>query len=164
MSKQAFEKWHVTGIQALHSACQQGGEAAKKAQEKSTEPTLKQLAEQVVETMGRHQQVLAGYLNQAGVALNDFHDEIMDGVGRGTQLMVEAASDPESTDIALLSGGIIGADYFVISFKKSASTAQALGFTEQIDQFKQMANEQQVLVDRYTEVAEATIFPRALAS
>lgn len=164
MSKQAVEKWHIAGFQAVHSACQQGSKAAQMMQQKSTDADLKQFASQVKETMDRHGNTLADYLKNAGAPIDRAHDEIMDGISRGTKLMLEAAVDPAATDIALLSGGTVAANYFVTAFKKSGTLAQLLGIEEQVARFSQMTDEQQQLIDRYNAIANSTIYPQALAS
>jgi len=161
MAQQAFAKWQLTGMQALKSACDQGIDSAKRAEEKAANPELKQLATRLAALLTDHRRVLAGYITDGGGEVDAFHDEIMDGVNRGTKLMLEAADDQQITDISLLSGSTVALNYFVVSFQNNEATSQALHLAGQPATFRRMAQEQQDLCNEFQQLGETAIYPQA---
>jgi len=161
MSKDTFNQWHIAGLQAYKSASEQAIDGAKKAVAKFPHPDLKQIAEQVVATTTKHHETLVGFLKAAGAEVDAAHDEILDGINRGTELMVKAAKDDDALNVALLTGGKVALNYFVTAFSNHVDTAQALGMADQAATFQQMADEQQALYDQYVKLAKTSIFLQA---
>lgn len=161
MSKDTFNQWHIAGLQAYKSATEQAIDGATKAAAKFPNPDLKRMAEKVLSTTTNHHKTLVGFLKEAGAEVDAAHDEILDGINRGTDLMVKAAKDDDALDVALLTGGKVALNYFVTAFSNHVDTAKALGMVEQAATFQQMANEQQALYDQYAELARTSIFPQA---
>ena len=161
MAQKAFAKWQLTGMQALKSACDQAIDSAERAEDKATNAELKQLATKLKALLTDHGTILAGFIKDAGGKVDAFHDEIMDGVNRGTKLMLEAADDEQITDISLLSGSTVALNYFVVSFQNNTATSQALHLAGQPETFRRMAQEQQALCDQFQQLGERLIYPQA---
>ena len=161
MSKDTFNQWHIAGLQAYKSASEQAIAGANKAVATFPNPDLKQIAEKVVATTAKHHETLVGFLKAAGAEVDAAHDEILDGINRGTDLMVQAAKDDDALNVALLTGGKVALNYFVTAFSNHVDTAQALGMVTQAAAFQQMADEQQALYNQYAELAKTSIFPQA---
>jgi len=161
MSKDTFNQWHIAGLQAYKSAAEQAIDGANKAVAKFPSPDLKQIAEQVVATTTKHRETLVGFLKTAGAEVDAAHDEILDGINRGTDLMVKAAKDDDALNVALLTGGKVALNYFVTAYSNHVDTAKALGMMAQAATFQQMADEQQALYNQYAALAKASIFPHA---
>lgn len=85
----------------------------------------------------------------------------MDGINRGTKLMLEAAADEQITDISLLSGSTGALNYCVVSFQNNEATSQALHLAGQPATFRRMAQEQQALGDQFQQLGETTVHPQA---
>lgn len=161
MSKDTFNQWHIAGFQAYKSASEQAITGAKQAEAKFPDPKLKQQAAKVAATTARHSEILSQFLAEAGASMDGVHDEILDGINRGTDLMVKAAKDDEALNVALITGGKVALNYFVTAFRNHVDTATALGLSEQAATFQQMADEQQALYDQYVALANSSIYPHA---
>ena len=161
MAHATFAKWHVTGMQALKSACDQAIEASTKAEDQALNVELQQLVTKLTALLTRHGDILAGFLRHAGAEVDAFHDEILDGINRGTGLMLKAAEDEQITDISLLSGSTVAINYFLVSFTNNTATTKALGLDEQSATFQQMAQAHEALGQEFQQLGEATIYPNA---
>lgn len=160
MSRQTFIKWQIAGFQAYKSAIDQAVKRAQQAQKEITNADLNLLAHKSVETMNRHAAILTRFLVDAG-AEDKAHDEIMDGINRGTDLAVQAAEDSGTRDVALLFGAKVTLNYFFVAFSNHAATAEALELSDQAITFQQMAQQHQGLFEEYTRLGAAKIFPDA---
>jgi len=147
MSIENYKSFYIVGIRAFQSAAKQGIESAGTAIEKLTNPELKEIATKVKAMMIRQANQLAEFLNEDGAPVDAFHDQIMDGVSRGTTLMWEAAKDDLMTDVALVSGGTTGMEYFVNAFKQYTSNSELLGYSDRVELFNAMANENQSMIE-----------------
>lgn len=162
MSIENLKSFYITGIRAFQSAAKQGTEGAGAAVEKLNNPELKEVATQVKAMMIRQSDQLAKFLNEHEAPVDAFHDQIMDGISRGTTLMWEAANDELLTDVALVSGGTTGMEYFVNAFKQYASNSEILGYQNRIEVFNKMAEENQSMIDAYAKVMQNRIIPQIM--
>jgi len=162
MSKENFRAFYITGIRAFQSAAKQATESAGAAIEKLSHPELKEIAGRVKAMMIRQADQLAEFLQEDGAPVDAFHDQIMNGVSRGTTLMWEAAKDELLTDVALISGGTTGMEYFVNAFKGYAAYSETLGYPGRVELFNHMAQENQELIEAYAKVMQTQIIPKIM--
>lgn len=163
MSKETYTQWYVAGSHALRSACEQGRDAARSASGKFTNPEAKSIAVEGAETADRHEKAFVGFLKDLGEAPNDFKDQIMAGVDKGTELSVENAPDKEVLDVALVNGAQAGLLYYVAGFGGHLMAAEALGMADHAEKLKAMIGECEALNRRYAAVGRDEVSRKAAA-
>jgi ferritin-like metal-binding protein YciE len=163
MSKAAYLEWYKAGSHAVRSACEQGVAAAEKAEQHFTDADAKTVAADGKVMLGQHQEAFAGFLTDIGEKPNYFVDQIMKGIGEGVALSLEAAEEPEITDVALVTGEQTGLHYFIAAYGAHGAAATALGMPAHAETLKQMIEECYALDRRYTAVAEASVNKAAAA-
>lgn len=162
MSKENFRSFYVVGLRAFQSAAKQGTENAATAIEKFNDAELAEIATKIKVMFIQQEKHLIKFLNEHDAPVDEFHDQIMDGVTRGTALMLEAAKDHLMTDVALVSGGTNGMEYFVNAFKKYAANSELLGYQDRVEIFNTMAKENQDLIEAYAQIMEKKITPQIM--
>jgi hypothetical protein len=110
--------------------------------------------------MDEHKFQLITFLEQTGADVDAAHDEIADGINRGSELSEEAAEDADALDVALLFRSIVSMNYFVTAFSNHAISAATLGLDEQAIAFEKMAGEQQRYINHYVTLSKSTLFPK----
>lgn len=160
MSKENLLKWHIAGLQAYKSAVEQSKEGAQKAESGFADAALKQVAGEVVSMMEQHKNQLIAFLEDAGAEVDAVHDEIADGINRGSELSEKAAGDENTLDVALLFRSIVSMNYFVTAFSNHAISAKTLVQEDQSAAFERMAAEQQQYIDQYVSLSKFVVFPK----
>jgi len=160
MSKENLLKWHVAGLQAYKSAVEQSLTGAQKAENGFADAALEQVASNVVSMMQQHKDQLITFLEDAGAEIDAAHDEIADGINRGSELSEKAAGDAHTLDVALLFRSIVSMNYFVTAFSNHAISAKTLGQEDQSAAFEHMAAEQQQYIDQYVSLSKSSVFPK----
>lgn len=110
--------------------------------------------------MAQHEQQLITFLKNAGAEVDAAHDEIADGINRGSELAENAAEDADAMDVALLFRSIVSMNYFVTAFSNHAISAKTLGLDDQATAFEQMAYEQQQYIDQYRALSKSNVFSK----
>lgn len=163
MSKEALTKWYIAGTHAVRSACQQGVEGAKNANRIATSQGIKDLASKVAGLSAQNEKNFVKMLADMGEQPNDFVDQIMLGIGKGSELMLKASTDETVKDVAIISAGQTALHYFIPAFGTHAAVAKALGLNGHAEMLAAMADECKIVDKEYTDLAEKEVNPKAAA-
>lgn len=161
MSKDAYITWYKAGSHAVRSACEQGEAGALKAHDLLTDPDAKAIAAEGAAMSKRHQESFVGILKDLAETPNDFVDRIMEGIGKGVEMSIEATQDKSVLDVALITGGQTALHYFIAGYGAHAGAAKALGMPQHAEMLKGMIDECKALDERYTQVAERSVNAKA---
>jgi ferritin-like metal-binding protein YciE len=163
MSKEMLTKWYIAGTHAVRSACEQGVEGARHANRIATSQGINDLAAEVAAFTAQNEKNFTKILADLGEQPNDFVDQIMAGISKGSDLMLKASTDKAVTDVALISAGQTALHYFIPAFGTHAAVAKAMGLNDHAEMLAAMADECKVADARYTALAEQAINPLAAA-
>ena len=163
MSNEMLTKWYIAGTHAVRSACEQGVEGAKNANRIATNDGINVLAAEVAAFSAKNEKNFRKILADLGEQPNDFVDQIMLGISKGSDLMLKASTDKAVTDVALISAGQTALHYFIPAFGTHAAVAKALGLDDHAEMLAAMADECKAADARYTSLAEEEVNPHAAA-
>jgi len=164
MAEDAFRQWYVQGLQALHTASNQGHEAADATLAAVTAPEVKQLVEADTELTRQHAGQLASLLRNAGAEPGSMPNPIIEGIRAGNRQVVEAAGDDGVRDASVITAAQIALHYFIAAYGTLASSAKHLGMSEDAATLRRMLDEVRRQDERFTALAEDTINTRAMAA
>ena len=154
MSKQAYEKWYVEGLQALKSASQQGHEAAGDTLKAAKSAEVKTIVQEDTAMAERHAKTIDELLRKTGGSAQGKPDKIMEGIRAGTRHVIEAANDDEVRDAGVIASAQIALHYYVAAYGTLAATAKHLGKEEDARMLKEMTNESEQQDEKFTNLAK----------
>ena len=154
MSKQAYEKWYVEGLQALKSAGQQGHEAAGATLKAVKAPEVKTIVEEDTAMAERHAKTIDELLRKSGGSAEGKPNKIMEGIRAGNKQVVEAANDDEVRDASVIAAAQIALHYYVAAYGTLAATAKHLGKEEDARMLKEMTDESKRQDEKFSHVSK----------
>ena len=163
MANDAMRDLYVQGLQALHTAGQQGSQAAAAALEAASAPELKQELQQGSQLAQQHAQRLQQLLQMAGAPAQGAKNEIIEGIQAASKRIIESAQDPQTRDAGIIASGQIALHYHIAAFGTLAAYAKALGMTDAAQMLHQTIQEVKQQDERYTQLAEQMVNKQAAA-
>ena len=161
MSTEAMKGVYIQGLQALHTAAQQARDTTAATLDAAMAPELKQMLQEGSQASERQAQRLQELFRQAGVEPSGTENEIMQGIQTANTRIMRAARDDATRDAGIIASGQIALHYKIAAYGTLAAHAKALGMNDAAATLHQMVEECRQADQRYSELAERLINPRA---
>jgi ferritin-like metal-binding protein YciE len=161
MSSDAMKTVYVQGLQAIYTASQQGRDTAAATLQAATAPELKQQLEAGTQVANQHAQRIEELFRLIGTEPSGTQNEIMQGIQTANTRIMGAARDGATRDAGIIASGQIALHYQIAAYGTLAAHAKALGLQDAAATLHGMVDECRQADQRYTQLAEQLINPRA---
>lgn len=161
MAQDALKQTSVQGLQALHTAAQQGSEAAGEIERAATHPELKAQLRQGSEAARHQAERLNGLFAAVGERPGGTKNEISEGIIAASGRIMRSAGDETTRDAGIIASGQIALHYHIAAYGTLAAHAKVLGLDEAARTLHEMVEEAREADQRYSDLAERVINPRA---
>lgn len=164
MANDAMKDVYVQGLQALHTAGQQGSQAAASILEAASAPELKQELQQGSQLAQRQAERLQQLMQAAGAPAQGTQNEISEGIIAASKRIMQSARDPQTRDAGIIASGQIALHYHIAAYGTLAGHAKALGMMDAARMLHEMVEETKRQDERYTQLAERMVNQQAAAA
>lgn len=163
MANDALKTLFVQGLQALHTAGEEGSKSAAANLDAASAPELKQMLREGSEAAKGHAERMEQLFQMAGARPGGKENPVMRGIQAANEQILDASDDAQTRDAGIIATGQIALHYHIAAFGTLGAYAKALGMTEAAGLLHRMVEECKQMDERYTRLAETVVNPRASA-